>query len=607
MNVGGFHLGGERCLFSVWAPFAGDVRVRVVHPTQRILPMHRDPDGYWKVEAEGLPPGTRYYFLLEGEKQRPDPASAYQPEGVHGPSEIVDHAAFEWGDANWRMHALGEVVLYELHVGVFTPEGTFDAAASRLDDLLELGVNTLQIMPVAQFPGDRNWGYDGVHPFAVQNTYGGPEGLKRLVDACHRKGMGVVLDVVYNHLGPEGNYLGDFGPYFTDLYRTPWGPAVNFDSAYSDPVRELFIQNALYWFERFHLDGLRLDAVHAIFDMSAKPFLRELAERVAAYRESSGRTVYLIAESDQNDVRLLRPFEFGGCGLDAQWSDDFHHALHALLTGESDGYYQDFGRVEHLARALREGYAYSWQYSPFRKRRHGSPSRDRPASQFVVYSQNHDQVGNRMLGERLSGLVSFEGLKLAAGALILSPFVPMLFMGQEYGEDNPFLYFVSHLDPELVQAVREGRKREFSHFRARGEPPDPQDPETFRRSRPEWAKRQQGRHATLLGFYRELLRLRRGEPALRSPDKHCLEADADEQRRVLFLRRRCGESQVFCAFSFSPSPVLLQPSLPEGRWLRILDSAAPEWDGPGSRSPETAASGQQLALAPESFALYRIE
>ncbi len=375
------------------------------------------------------------------------------------------------------------MIMYELHAGTFIPEGTFDAVIPGLDHLKDLGINATDIMPVAQFPGERNWGYDGVYPFAVQNSYGGPDGLKRIVNECHTKGIAVILDVIYNHLGPEGNYLRDYGPYFTDRYKTPWGQAINFDGPYSNEVRNFFIENALSWLKNYHIEGLRIDAIHGIYDMSAQPFLPELAERVEEFSQQEGRKFYLIAESDLNNSYALRPRDSGGSGLDALWCDDFHHALHTLLTGETDGYYVDFGKIGHLVKSFREGFVYSGQYSAFRKRNHGNSSADIPPDRFVVFSQNHDQTGNRLKGERLSSLVSFESLKLAAGVVLLSPYIPLIFMGEEYGETAPFLFFISHSDPELIKAVRQGRKDEFKTFNWKDEPPDPQDIETFMRSK----------------------------------------------------------------------------------------------------------------------------
>src|SRR3990172_2890134 len=483
MKFGAWYQGDGRCFFSVWAPLKDNVAVKLLFPEERVVQLKKDNKGYWQSEAVNVYPGTRYSYQLDRSVDRPDPASHFQPEDVHGPSEVVDHEAFYWDDRDWKGMAIEEMIMYELHVGTFTPEGTFDAIIARLNTLKELGVNALNIMPVAQFPGSRNWGYDGTYLYAVQSSYGGPEGLKRLVNACHKHNMAMILDVVYNHFGPEGNYLGEFCPYYTEKYKTPWGRANSFDDAYSDDVREFFLQNALYWFEHYHIDGLRLDAVHAIYDMSATPFLAELAEKVEDFSVQKGKKHYLIAESNLNETKHIRPHALGGYGLDAQWLNDFHHSLRTLLTGDLTGYYMDFGKISHLAKAWHQGFVFSGQYSAYRKRRHGNSSLERPDRQFVVFCQNHDQVGNRMLGERLSTLVSFEALKLAAAAVILSPYIPMLFMGEEYGEESPFLYFISHMDKDLINAVREGRKADFRSFQWSGEPPDPQSEDTFNRSK----------------------------------------------------------------------------------------------------------------------------
>ncbi|MFP4081851.1 MAG: malto-oligosyltrehalose trehalohydrolase [Candidatus Aminicenantes bacterium] len=593
--------------FAVWAPFLNRVSLKMVFPEEKTVPMEKDRRGYWRADPKEIEPGTRYFYQLEGGQLRPDPASHFQPLGVHQPSQLVDHAFFSWEDNEWSGIPLSEMVMYELHVGTFTPEGIFEAVVQRLDDLGELGVNAINLMPVAQFPGERNWGYDGVHPFSVQNSYGGPEGLKRLVDACHKKNLAVILDVVYNHLGPEGNYLGEFGPYFTSRYRTPWGEAVNFDDAYSDDVRSFFIQNALHWFKNYHVDALRLDAVHAIYDRSAKPFLQELAEKVEEFSGKRGRRFYLIAESDLNDVRILRPREKGGYGLDAQWCDDFHHALHTLLTGEKKGYYADFGRLEHFGKSLREGYVISWDYSVYRKRHHGSSSKDRPAQQFIVFSQNHDQVGNRMLGERLSALISFEALKLADGAVILSPYIPLLFMGEEYAEDRPFFYFVSHSDPRLMAAVRQGRREEFQSFQWKDGPPDPQREETFIKSQLRWEKRKEGKHKVMLEYYGHLVKLRKSIPALYHLQKSNMEIQEWTSQKVLRLHRWHGKSRVMVIINFNNRDVSLCLNFPQGKWRKILDSSDEKWMGPGTRLPEITEGEQSLAVNPLSISAYQME
>jgi maltooligosyltrehalose trehalohydrolase len=413
------------------------------------------------------------------------------------------------------------------------------------------------------------------------------------------------LDVVYNHFGPEGAYIGQFGHYFTDKYKTPWGMAINFDDAYSDDVRNFFIENALYWFRYYHIDALRLDAVHAIYDYSAKPFLEELAQRVAQFSLEAGRKYYLIAESDLNDVRLIKPPAQGGFGLDAQWSDDFHHSLHTLLTGEKQGYYQSFGKLKHFVKAFKEGFVYSWEYSPNRKRHFGSSSAKIPACQFVVCAQNHDQVGNRMLGERLSRLVSFEALKLAAAATILSPYVPLLFMGEEYGEEAPFLYFVDHSDPGLIDAVRQGRAQEFVDFAWQDRPPDPQSRDTFERSRLRWQLRAEGKHNVLLRFYKKLIELRKEIAALKHLDKESLCVNADSKKSLVEIRRWNGPGQVLLLLNFKSDNIEVHPSV-TGRWLKLLDSAGQDWFGPGSLAPEILESGG-LMLRPLSAVLYRLE
>jgi len=608
MNIGTDYLGNGMCQFTVWAPSCRNVTLKILEPEARRAPMSRDPQGYWKVLQDNVCPGATYRYVLDDEGERPDPASHEQPYGVHRESRVVDHADFHWTDGHWKGISLDHMIAYELHVGTFTPEGTFDAVIDRLEELRELGVNSVELMPVAQFPGTRNWGYDGVYPFAVQDSYGGPSGLKRLVNACHALDLAVILDVVYNHLGPEGNYLREFGPYFTETYRTPWGEALNFDGPLSDHVRNFFIENALHWFRRYHVDALRLDAVHGIFDSSAKPFLEELAEKVSEVSRAENKSWLLIAESDLNDPRILRPREVGGFGLDAQWSDDFHHAVHTLLTGETSGYYLDFGKVDHLAKAYSEGFVYSWDYSAYRRRRHGRSSLDRPGRQFVVCIQNHDQVGNRMLGERLSLLVPFEALKLAAGALLLSPFVPLLFMGEEYGEEAPFLYFVDHSDADLVAAVREGRRREFQSFSWHDTPPDPQDPDTMRKSRLNLRLRDQGKHGMLFRFYKELIRIRKTLPALQHPDKHAIEVTTYEVERILTLRRwyRAG-AQSFILFNFNDTPVPFPVSLPDGEWRKILDSSSETWGGPGTRLPERLWDGNEVTPGAWGLALYASE
>lgn len=494
--------------FVVWAPDRENVALHLFGTPARLIPMKKNRWGYHEALVSAIEPNCRYVYRFDDSQQFPDPASRFQPEGVHRPSQTVDLTALNWTDADWTPPSLEETIFYEVHVGTYSSEGTLDGLCGYLPQLAHLGVTTIELMPIAQFPGSRNWGYDGVYPFAVQNTYGGPLALQRFVNAAHRQGLAVALDVVYNHLGPEGNYAPQYGPYFTGKYRTPWGDAINFDGPQSDPVRRFFIENALFWLEQFHIDVLRLDAIHGIFDFGAWHFLAELENEVRLASERQGRDFHLVAESDLNDARLLHPPEKGGYGLPAQWSDDFHHSLHTLLTGERQGYYADFGGFDHLAEAFREGWCYHGQYSRFRRRRHGNSPHGLSRSHFVVCSQNHDQVGNRARGERLSTLVNFEAQKLAAGMILLSPFVPLLFMGEEYAEVSPFMYFTSHGDADLIEAVRRGRREEFSGFGWEELVPDPHDEQTFAKSKLQHQLQHRDPHRGMESYYRELIRFR---------------------------------------------------------------------------------------------------
>jgi maltooligosyltrehalose trehalohydrolase len=537
--------------------------------------MRESSPALFEATLEGIGAGARYFYLFDDGRALPDPVSRFQPEGVHGPSEVVDPGKFDWTDADWRGIPLEDHLFYELHVGTFTPEGTFDGAIERLGDLKALGITAIELMPVAQFPGSRNWGYDGVDLYAVQNSYGGPEGLRRLVDAAHRTGLAVVLDVVYNHLGHEGNYLRAFGPYFTQKYKSPWGDAINYDDRGCKEVRRFIVENALYWIDEFHIDAFRLDAIHGIFDFSAKHILQEIGEAVHRLGTALERSVYLFPESDLNDPRLIRSIERGGYGLDAQWNDDFHHALHTLLTGERQGYYADFGRLDQMGKAIRSGFVYSGNDSVFRGRPHGAPSDDLPGSRFIVFSQNHDQIGNRLRGDRLSTLVPFEALRLAAAVTLLSQSLPLLFMGEEYGETAPFLYFTHYGDPKLAEAVREGRKREFADFAWQGEPPDPQSKETFDRSRTDRLLSDQETHGSLLEFYRMLIAFRKSHPVFRDFDRGNLQLHNDERERVIGICRKSGAETLLFLFSFNPGTAgFLLPSrfLPVGKWSLVLDS-----------------------------------
>ncbi len=592
-KFGATPLAEGRCRFAAWAPALPEVSLILFGKEPQAVAMERSGCGFFATEADASA-GTQYKFRLPDRRELPDPASRFQPDGVHGASVVIDSRSFRWTDAGFRAHALKDMIIYELHVGTLTKEGTFPAAIRALDMLGDLGITAIEIMPVAQFPGGRNWGYDGVYPFAAQNTYGGPDGLQQFVDAAHGRGISVILDVVYNHLGPEGNYLGAFGPFFTDRYHTPWGEAINYDEAYSGPVREYFFQSALWWLAEFHIDALRLDAVHGIFDFSAHHFLAELKERVQELAAQTGRTLHLIAESDLNDARLLHCPARDGYGLDAQWSDDFHHSVHTLLTGENSGYYADFGSIEDLEIVLREGWRYSGRYSHYRKQRHGNSPEGIAPERFVVCAQNHDQVGNRAVGDRLTQIVDFESLKLAAGVTLLSPFVPLLFMGEEYGETHPFQYFTSHSDPALVEAVRNGRQEEFAAFGWHGDVPDPQSEDTFKRCVLDFTVRDSEPHATLWNIYKQLIQIRKrfalGE---RRPNVAC-EAAAKTIRLDY-----CHGAPLMVFFNFDSK--VSQVRLPSGSFRTLLNSSGFTGNA-ASRDPATTALLRDSdALAPRSF------
>ena len=516
--------------------------------------MRRAERGWWRVDLSAELSRSDYGFSLDGGDPLPDPRSPYQPHGVHGLSRPVDHSAFAWRHARWRQAPLSSAIVYELHIGTFTPAGTFDAANDHLEHLRDLGVTHVELMPVAEFSGERGWGYDGVDLYAPHHSYGGPDAMKRFVDAAHGYGLGVILDVVYNHLGPEGGYLGKYGPYFTDRYRTPWGDAVNLDDRDSDEVRQFFCDDALMWLRDYRVDGLRLDAIHAIFDASATHFLEQLGAQVHELEAEVGRPLIVIAESDLNLPRIVTPREAGGYGLDAQWNDDFHHALHTILTGEQAGYLADFGSIAQLAKCLTRGFVYDGVYSKSRRRTHGAPVAGLSAHRFVAFIQNHDQVGNRAMGERFGHLVTIDRLKIAVAMLMTSPFVPMLFQGEDWNASTPFLYFTDHQDADLAEAVRKGRRREFAHFVANvSEIPDPQARETFERSKLAWNELDSGQHREILEWYRRLIRLRR---CVRDFENGRLDLDAvtfDEHARWISVNR--GQSVVICNFASTPRRV----------------------------------------------------
>lgn len=542
----------------VWAPRAR--RVDLKHGTRRTA-MAAAGGGWWQSEIE-LQPGDDYAFALDGGGLRPDPRSLWQPQGVHEASRVYDPAAFAWSDGGWRPPVWSSAVVYELHIGTFSPEGTFDGARAQLEHLLELGVTHVELMPIAAFPGKRGWGYDGVSLFAVQEAYGGPEACQRFVNACHERGLAVLLDVVYNHLGPSGNYLAEFGPYFTERYHTPWGAAINFDGADSHEVRAFFIANAVQWLRDFHFDGLRLDAVHAIQDTAATSFLEDLAQTVRGLEAMCGRPLALIAESDDNNPRLSAPVLEGGMGLDAQWDEDFHHALHAAFTGEREGYYQDFGPLTTLAIVFERGFFLDGRHSKLRRRRHGRPLVGGDGARLVVYSQNHDQTGNRPLGERTSQLLSPGLLRIAAALTLLSPFVPLLFQGEEWGASTPFLYFTDHAEPELAQAVRQGRPPGS---------PDPQSAQTFERSRLRWKERDEPGPSSLLEWYRALLQLRR-TTTLTTHEMRDERARTNDRQRWFTLAR--GPWRIACNLAPQPQRVPVGAPPGGGHWELVLASSA---------------------------------
>ena len=582
----------------VWAPQAREVSVVWQHngENERITPLAAEERGYFSGFLPGAAAGTRYRFQLDGDTNlAADPASRFQPQGVHGPSGVVDPAAFAWTCQDWIVPPLQEWVIYEIHVGTFTPEGTFDAVIPHLPYLKDLGVTTLELMPIAQFPGGRNWGYDGVFPSAAQDSYGGPDGLRRLVDACHRQGLALILDVVYNHFGPEGSVVHRFAPYFTAHYCTPWGDAVNLDGPGSDEVRAFFIESALMWVEECRVDGFRIDAVHELYDPRAQPFLAELAAAVHTRAAELGRQVILIAESDLNDPKLILPPAAGGYGLDAQWADDFCHALETQLVGEASPYQRDFGAFAALATAMRQAFVYTGQYAPSRQRRFGRTPAPARRDRFVVFIQNHDQVGNRPGGERIGHHFDLARRKLAAATVLLSPFVPLLFMGEEYGEPNPFLFLTHHGDAALVEAVRQGRRKEFAIFAWDDAAPDPQDEETFARSKVQLARHREGEHASLHAWYRDLLRLRRDLAVVRNPESTNT-VFADEPARVLLRHAGNDDSEVIVILGFGNEPVSLSLPVPAGEWTCRLNAEDERYGGAGSTMPATLYSGGMLEL-----------
>jgi maltooligosyltrehalose trehalohydrolase len=538
--------------FGIWAPRAEKMSLRW---REQILPMNGpDGRGWWTLEIDEAGCGDSYVFLLDDDPTPcPDPRGLRQPDGVDGPSELYDHSLFEWHDQLWRGSPKTGAIIYELHIGTFSKEGTFDGAVDHLQHLVDLGVTHVEVMPVAAWSGRQGWGYDSVALFATHEPYGGPDGFKRFVDACHARGLSVILDVVYNHFGPVGNYATKFGPYLNTNRKTPWGDAVNLDEEGSDEVRRFFVDNALMWLKDYHCDGLRFDAVHAFIDLSAVHFMEQLSSEVERLGATLGKEFHLIAESDLNDPRVVRPREANGYGMDSQWSDDFHHSLFTLLyqgkEGET-GYYSDFGFLSDLHKSLKHAYVYDGQYSGHRKRRHGRPADGLSAHHFVHFDQNHDQVGNRGWGERLEHLIGLDAAKVSVGLLLTAPYIPMLFMGEEWATSSPFLYFADHEDEEMRKSVAEGRKQEFAAFGFDGDVPDPEDPKTYEMSKLNWEEQQGGKHAEMLAWVKDLIKLRRSTVALNDGDMHRLHVSSDEESRTLVVQRE--EARIVINFGEQP-------------------------------------------------------
>ena len=589
--------------FRVWAPNLTSLAVRVMGGNEgepsRTIPMRQSSDSEFVATVPQVGAGADYVYVLDGERERPDPVSRWQPGGVHAPSRVVDPASFRWSDQGWSGIPLRDFIIYELHTGTFTRDGTFAGVIARLPYLRDLGVTAIEIMPVAEVPGNRNWGYDGASLYASQSSYGGPTGLKKLVDACHQHGLAVVLDVVYNHLGPEGNYLPEFAPCFTDTHHTPWGKAINFDGPESDGVRGFIIDNALYWLTEYHVDALRLDAIHGIYDFGARHILDELSQAFQDQARRLQRQAWLIAESDLEDVRIINPRAKGGYAFDAQWHDDFHHALYALLTGQREGFLMDFGAVANLSKSVTEGFVFDWRYSHYRRRHYGSSSKNRPGEQFVGFIQNHDQVANTSRGKRLSSLVSSGQQKLAAVLTLSSPFLPLLFMGEEYGETAPFLYFTSFDDPGLAAAVTAGRKKELGSHYSESEFADPQAPGTFEHCKLDWSKTEVSPHAEILRLYRDLISLRRRHLSLANCRKELTEIQFNEQRKWLLMKRSDPSgSGALLVFNFSSEAQSIPVLDSDHSWrLALWTGDAIYGGGSGPRPVERPGSVSQLLLA----------
>jgi len=601
----GVNFNEELAEILLWAPHANQVSLKISQ-TELTLPLIKCDFGYWYLSTTELRVDQRYGFEMTTDNRtitKPDPASVYQPDGIYEYSQAYDISGFPWSDHNWKGIQISNYIIYELHTGTFTPQGTFNGVEQKLDYLIELGITAIEIMPVSQFPGNRNWGYDGVFPFAVQSGYGGPLALQNLVNVCHQKGLSVILDVVYNHFGPEGNNFADFGPYFTNKHHTPWGDAINFDDDHSEAVRNYFIENVLMWFRDFHIDALRLDAVHAIKDDSSKHILAEIKLYVDLLAEQTGKIYHLIIECDLNDNKFINPLQKQGYGMSAQWLDEFHHALRVAAGQIRHGYYSEFNGVAHLAKSYQSAYVFDGVFSEGRNCVFGTKAIENLGQQFIIFSQNHDQVGNRMLGERSSILHSFNIQKILLGAIMVAPFIPLLFMGEEYGETNPFLYFISHNDKNLIKAVQNGRKAEFEAFHINGEAPDPQDEQTFANSKLQWELLEKEQHLKVFHYYKTLIQLRKTNPILNNLNRKLIKAYSFSSENCLLLRRLQNQNELLCAFNFSNQIQTIQLPFTHQSLAKIFDSELDEFGG-NHLSENSLSNVSAIKLYPETFIIY---
>ena len=585
--------------FVVWAPNQQQLSIVLTEENQA-LKMESIEDGYWKLDVNGLKPNARYMFHLE-DKLRPDPASDFQPEGVFGPSAVVNHSSFDWSDSNWRGISLKDMIMYELHTGTFSPEGTFAGIKKRTRELSEIGINAVELMPVSQFSGTRNWGYDAVFPFAVQNSYGGPDELKKLVQEFHSNGIALFLDVVYNHLGPEGNFLNDYGPYFNLERMTPWGASINFDREFNPQVRNFFLENAIHWFKNYHIDGLRLDAVFAIIDNSPKHILEELSETVDNFSKTNSRKFLLVAENNRIEPKMVHSRKAGGYGLDAVWHDNWHHSLHAILTGERNWYYSSFGTLEKIVQASKENCPAKSQLYQYPDNRLLKCLASR---KLVVFVQNHDQIGNRPTGERLITISGLEAAKLAAGLTLLSPFTPLIFMGEEYGETSPFIFFTDYSGESLREKVRVGRRNELRQNGWKNKPLDPQETSTFLKSKIQWNKRSEEKASKVLAYYQKLISLRHSYCKGNFDKPLSTKFFLSRSKSLLIIQKRFFNVFVVTVANFSKIDQNYSFPCAGGTYVKILDSADTNWSGPGSALPGKTKLGDTHAICPSSMAVY---